>query len=375
MMDSAIQASMALHLADGEGPRDTAIPFALDRLELFAPCTPAMWAVVRVADGAEPVTALSRLDIDLVDDTGAVCVAMTGYTSRRVPEPVPSLYAPVWEPLAATAFGAPVPSAADRVLIVGGTAGQQAAISAQCPHTTVWSLAPDASIDEVGSALQAAGPLGHLVWIAPDTGLEATDAAGLVAAQQDGVLAAFRMVKALLRTRHDARPLGLTLVTRRAVPAHATDEIRPAHAGLHGLFGSLAQEYPNWTVRRLDLDGDTAWPADLTALPAHSHGDTWVRRAGQWLGRRLAPCDAAATTGTERYREGGVYVVIGGAGGLGTAWTDHVVERFGARVVWIGRRERDAEIDAKLRGIRGRGEVRYLAADATDPAALARTGR
>ncbi|MEU0843707.1 SDR family NAD(P)-dependent oxidoreductase [Streptomyces sp. NPDC005962] len=373
MMDSAIQASMALHLAEGaEGPRDTAIPFALDRLELFAPCTPAMWAVVRVADGAEPVTALSRLDIDLVDDTGAVCVAMTGYTSRRVPEPVPSLYAPVWEPLAAVAFGAPVPSAADRVLVVGGTAGQRAAITARCPHTTVWSLAPDASIDEVAGALDTAGPLGHLVWIAPDTALPLDDAAGLVTAQRDGVLAAFRMVKALLRTRHDARPLGLTLVTRRAVPAHATDEIRPAHAGLHGLFGSLGQEYPNWTVRRLDLDGDTEWPADLAALPAHSHGDTWVRRAGQWLGRRLAPCDTEATGTERRYREGGVYVVIGGAGGLGAAWTEQVVERYGARVVWIGRRERDAEIDARLRGIRGRGEVRYLAADATDPAALAR---
>ncbi|WP_421107469.1 SDR family NAD(P)-dependent oxidoreductase [Streptomyces sp. NEAU-S77] len=372
MMDSAIQASMALHLAEGEGPRDTAIPFALDRLELFAPCTSAMWAVVRVADSAQPVTALSRLDIDLVDDTGAVCVAMTGYTSRRVAEPVPSLYAPVWEPLAPDAFGAPVPSAADRVLVVGGTAEQQAAITAQCPYTTVWSLAPDASIDEVTDALQAVGPLGHLVWIAPDTGLEVTDATRLIAAQQDGVLAAFRMVKALLRTRHDARPLGLTLVTRRAVPAHATDEVRPVHAGLHGLFGSLGQEYPNWTVRRLDLDGDTAWPADLTALPAHSHGDTWVRRAGQWLGRRLAACDAAATATGQRYREGGVYVVLGGAGGLGAAWTEHVVERYGARVVWIGRREHDAEIDAKLRAIHGRGEVTYLAADATDPAALAR---
>nr|CCC21123.1 type-I polyketide synthases [Streptomyces himastatinicus ATCC 53653] len=372
MMDSAIQASMALHLAEGEGPRDTAIPFALDRLELFAPCTSDMWAVVRVADSAQPVTALSRLDIDLVDDSGAVCVAMTGYTSRRVAEPVPSLYAPVWEPLAPAAFGAPVPSAADRVLVVGGTAEQQAAITAQCPYTTVWSLAPDASIDEVADALQTAGPLGHLVWIAPDTGLAVTDAAGLIAAQQDGVLAAFRMVKALLRTRHDARPLGLTLVTRRAVPAHATDEIRPVHAGLHGLFGSLGQEYPNWTVRRLDLDGATAWPADLTALPAHSHGDTWVRRAGQWLVRRLAPCDAAATATGQRYREGGVYVVIGGAGGLGAAWTEHVVERYGARVVWLGRRERDAEIDARLRAIRGRGEVTYLAADATDPAALAR---
>nr|WP_281396825.1 SDR family NAD(P)-dependent oxidoreductase [Streptomyces olivoverticillatus] len=372
MTDSAIQASMALQLAAGEASRETTVPFALDRLELFAPCTGSMWAVVRVADGTEPAGALSRLDIDLVDADGAVCVRMTGYTSRRAPEPVPSLFTPVWEPVPADAPGTPVPSREDHVLVVGGTAGQRAAIALDHPRARMWSPAPTAPADEVARALREAGPVDHLVWIAPGTAPHPTDAAAFTAAQEEGVVAAFRMVKALVRGGYDSRPLGITLVTQRSLATDAQEDVRPAHAGLHGLFGSLGREYTRWTVRRVDLESGE-WPADLTALPAHSHGDSWVQRSGQWLGRRLAPCDAGPAPAAG-YREGGVYVVIGGAGGLGAAWTRHVVERFGARVVWIGRRPQDAAVEAQLREARGngRGEVHYIAADAADPAALHR---
>ncbi|MFH8346373.1 SDR family NAD(P)-dependent oxidoreductase [Streptomyces sp. NPDC018045] len=381
LMDSAVQASIALQLAGGEASRETVVPFALEQLELFAPCTDSMWAVVRVAGGGA-ASALSKLDIDLLDTDGAVCVRMTGYTSRRVKEPLPSLFAPVWEPLFGTVpdGGAEtaVPSRADRVLVVGGTAAQRASVALRHPRATAWPLAPSAPLDEVTSFLAAAGPVDHLLWLAPDTALEPTDAAGFVAAQEDGVIAAFRMIKALIRTDHDARPLGITLVTRHGLATHAGEDIRPAHTGLHGLFGSLGREYTNWTVRRVDLDGPAdaadeagAWLAGLAALPAHSQGDTWARRAGQWLVRRWTPCDAGPTPAVP-YREGGVYVVLGGAGGVGTAWTQHLVERYGAHVIWIGRSPHDATVDAKLRAVHGRGDVRYLCADAADPAALRR---
>ncbi|MEV4922760.1 SDR family NAD(P)-dependent oxidoreductase [Streptomyces roseoverticillatus] len=297
-------------------------------------------------------------------------VRTTGHTSRREAEPVPALHAPVWDAVPAGTPGTAVPARGQRVLVVGGTAEQRAALTVSHPFAEHWSLAPGAPADEVARAVEAAGPIDHLLWIAPGTELAPDDATGFVAAQEDGVIAAFRMIKALVRTGHDARPLGITLVTHRALPTHAHEDIRPAHAGLHGLFGSLGREHTNWTVRRVDLDG-TGWPADLTALPAHSGGDTWVRRTGQWLARRLAPREAGPRPSAP-YREGGVYVVIGGAGGLGTAWTRHVVEEYGAKVVWLGRRPHDASIDAKLRAVRGRGEVSYLSADATDPAALRR---
>ncbi|MCX4966615.1 SDR family NAD(P)-dependent oxidoreductase [Streptomyces sp. NBC_00654] len=372
LLDSAIQASTALHLTEGADSPETVVPFALDRFELLAPCPARVWAVVRVADATRTPTALSRLDVDLVDDDGEICVRMTGYTSRRVKEPAPSLFAPVWEPLPGHASDDAAPSRTDEVLVVGGSAGQRSALARQYPRATVWDLAPGASTDEIASRLRASAAIGHLLWIAPDAGREdgtallPTDTAGFTAAQEDGVIAAFRMIKALVRTGHDARPLTVTLITRRAMATYDSEPAAPAHAGLHGLFGSLGQEYANWSVRRIDLD-TTDLPEDLAALPGHLGNDVLVRRAGQWLVRRWAPNDPGKAE-RAAYREGGVYVVIGGAGGLGTVWTEHVVQRYGAHVIWIGRRPLDASIEAKLNT--GRGSVRYICADAADPVAL-----
>ncbi|MFH9089270.1 SDR family NAD(P)-dependent oxidoreductase [Streptomyces sp. NPDC017673] len=370
LLDAAIQASAAMQLAAGGAAPETAVPFFLDRLEILAPCPRSMWAVVRLADGGTEATATSTLHIDLLDPDGEVRVRMTGYTSRVVPAQPPALLAPVWDPVTAGPDDRPVPAADDRVLVIGGTDGQRAALTRIFPRAVFLASVPSASPEETDDALRTAGPVDHLVWIAPGTRVEATDLPGFSAAQEDGVIAAFRTVKALLRAGYDARPLGITLVTRQCLATHPEEEVRPAHAGLHGLFGSLGREYTNWTVRSVDLDGD-AWPEDLTALPAHADGDSWARRAGQWLVRRWAPYESGAH-GPDAYREGGVYVVIGGAGGLGTAWTRHVVEHHGAHVVWIGRRPQDATVDAALKSVHGRGDVRYIAADAGDVQALRR---
>ncbi|MFE7277378.1 SDR family NAD(P)-dependent oxidoreductase [Streptomyces sp. NPDC057623] len=363
LTDSAIQASTALTL-DGDAG-EVMVPFALDTLELFGTCEETMWAVVRVAAPQRAAGALSRLDIDLVDERGGVRVRMTGYTSRAVPESAPSLFTPTWEPVPAGELGEAPASDQDRVLVVGASDEQFAEISRRWTRARAWRLAPSASAEENAAVLTATGEIDHLLWIAPDTAPHVTDAAGFVAAQEDGVIAAFRMVKALLRAGGDARSLGVTLVTRRALATYAGEATRPAHAALHGLFGSLEREYGHWTVRRVDLDET----AELADIPARTSGGTWARRSGQWLRQRLVP-SASAHLETVPYREGGVYVVIGGAGGLGEAWTRHVTENHGARVVWLGRRPQDASIEARLHAVRGRGEVRYLSADATDPEAL-----
>ncbi|MFJ8969403.1 SDR family NAD(P)-dependent oxidoreductase [Streptomyces anulatus] len=372
LLDSAIQASIALHLTDGPADLETAVPFALDRFELLAPCPSSARAVVRVADGAGPATALSRLDMDITDIHGRVCVRMTGYTSRRPKEPVPSLFAPVWEPVAAYTAGEHAPDPMEHVLVVGGTAGQRAALVGRHPGATPWDLAPGASADEIADRLRSTAPVGHLVWIAPGPGpddgqaLLPTDTAGFTTAQEDGVVAAFRTAKALVSTGYDARPLRITLVTRRALTTYDDEPTAPAHAGLHGFFGSLAQEYANWSVRRADLDTDEL-PDDLLAPPGRTGDDPVAHRAGQWLARRWAPNEPGDPQHAP-YRQGGVYVVIGGAGGLGAQWTRHVVRNHDAHVIWIGRRPRDASIDARLAEAGGR--VSYLSADAADPASL-----
>ena len=73
------------------------------------------------------------------------------------------------------------------------------------------------------------------------------------------------------------------------------------------------------------------------------------------------------------YRSGGVYVVIGGAGGVGEVWSEYMLRTYGARIVWINRRPKDQVVQAKLDRLASLGpEPHYISADATDEAALRR---
>jgi polyketide synthase PksM len=66
-----------------------------------------------------------------------------------------------------------------------------------------------------------------------------------------------------------------------------------------------------------------------------------------------------------------VYIVIGGAGDIGAAWSEYMIARHDARIVWVGRRERDADIEARLARLARIGAAPlYLRADAGDPGEL-----
>ena len=85
LMDAALQAAIGLmdtaQVGAGLGARP-ALPFALDALEIIAPCLPTMWALVHYSDGSGPGDTLPKLDIDLCDDQGYRCVSLRGLSCR-----------------------------------------------------------------------------------------------------------------------------------------------------------------------------------------------------------------------------------------------------------------------------------------------------
>ena len=293
-----------------------------------------------------------------------------------VPAGTNVLLAPVWD-----AVPKPVPQdvtlPSGRVVVIGGTAEHWERIRAVSPGAERLPLDPADTTETIAARIDATGEaLGHLVWLAPrETSADATDDA-LVDAQEIGLYACFRTLKALLSLGYGRRALDVTVVTERTLRVRRTDAVDPTHAGLHGLLGSVAKEYPGWTVRLADLDPDHDWPlSQLFALPREESGSVWAYRRSRWYRQALVPVQDTTTERTRRavYRQGGAYVVIGGAGGIGEAWTEHLIRTHGARVVWIGRREEDESIRGKLRRLGELGpEPRYVRADATDRAALER---
>jgi NAD(P)-dependent dehydrogenase (short-subunit alcohol dehydrogenase family) len=71
------------------------------------------------------------------------------------------------------------------------------------------------------------------------------------------------------------------------------------------------------------------------------------------------------------WRDGGVYVVLGGAGGLGVALSEYLIRRYQAQLVWLGRRPQDETIAQRCAQLGELGPTPlYLQADGTDREAL-----
>jgi acyl transferase domain-containing protein len=408
LLDSALQAALGL-LAEPESAAGPALPFSVDEVELHQPCGPAGWAWLRPSAHRPDGTRV--FDLDLFDDDGVVRVRLRGACARELAPPPgqaddegPDLCEPAaggvgnglpaavldaapepigpadpgWHPETITAVPlwdgvppGPEGPAAGRTLVLGGDPRSRAAAAAALRAAEPVELPAEASADQLARVV-AGPPLTDVVVIAPPTAGSGWDA--VAEAQEDGVVRLFRLVKALLAHGFGERPLRWTVVTRQAHRVGALDRVDPAHAGLHGLAGSMAREYPEWEVRRVDLPaGDgPPWP-ELARLPRGAGSDVLAWRAGEWRRRVLAPLDGLAPPPATGYRHGGVYVVVGGAGGLGRVWTEYVLRGYGAQVVWVGRRPLDADIEEGVRRLARLGPAPvYLRADATDEDQLRR---
>ncbi|MGN4069128.1 SDR family NAD(P)-dependent oxidoreductase, partial [Burkholderia gladioli] len=369
VLDGALQAGLGLVARDG----GLELPFAMQAIEQWGPLPKNGISIVRRA--ADDSAAVRKLDVEIVDVDGRVAMRVSGFSTR-----------PLGAPLAA---GPLAPAAAPRQTAPAASIATASFASAAVPRRqpgelmlapiweaveetpsqavaglprTVWLGAETASLDRPGwvARLQAEGRLEQLVWQVP---------AGVARV----ALVGLRLIQALLELGYGAQTLKLTVVTRQAQAVSPTETADPEQAGVHGLVGSLAKSYPKWQVRLLDLprDGELA-SLEWQRVPADPRGDARAWREGRWYRQRLAPCSLPAVEAS-RFRHGGVYVVLGGAGSIGAAFSEHLIRRYRAQLVWLGRRPEDEAIRTQLSRLAALGPAPlYLSADATDRQALER---
>ncbi|MDN9009024.1 SDR family NAD(P)-dependent oxidoreductase [Brevibacillus laterosporus] len=282
------------------------------------------------------------------------------------------MVAPVWEPLC---FGKQqmIPALHENLVIVGGTETIWNEIGKQYPHARVLSIHHDDSVEEMVQKLSQLNPIDHMLWIAPAEQLPSLTDDSIIEGQEKGVIYLFKIIKSLLALGYDSREIGWTVITQKAQPLHKYDEVNPTHASIHGLMGTLAKEYSHWKIRVIDLEFLAIWPMqELFTLPSDADGNPYVYREQQWHQQELVPVRYNKQEET-LYKTGGVYVVIGGAGGIGEVWSEYVIRMYEAKVIWIGRREKDANIQAKIDRLASIGPApSYFVADATDQEELYR---
>ncbi|SFR08023.1 MULTISPECIES: SDR family NAD(P)-dependent oxidoreductase [unclassified Paenibacillus] len=401
LLDSALHASIGLIMGQENGglpgsavPATPHMPFALQEFEIYGACTPTMWSLIQYSEGSKKEDKVQKLNIDLCDEEGTICVRITGLSTRALEGEVgienaqgaaagesaadslvgSVMLIPKWDP-AAVKKDVVSPSPTDRLVIAGGTDKDRQAIREYYPRAHFLELQAHDSIETVASKVEEYGAVDHILWIAPCAFVESVTAESLIKEQEQGVLLFFRMVKAMLLLGYGTKKLGWTTITNQAQPMDQNDTVNPTHASLHGLVGTMAKEYPNWKIRILDLQSDDDWPlSDMFTLPSDRQGRMWVYRNGQWYRQHLVPFkQTSGLKGQTLYKTGGVYVVIGGAGTIGEAWSKYMACTYQAQMVWLGRRQKDASIQAKLDGFEGLGPVPcYITADVADERELQR---
>ncbi len=144
---------------------------------------------------------------------------------------------------------------------------------------------------------------------------------------------------------------------------HDTDGPRPERAALAAFARTIRAENPLLAVQAVGLAEGVAEADALADELAGDGRDPEVAHTSR--GRRTPRAEPAPAAEPVPVRDGGVYVVTGGAGGLGRAVADLLLSRAGsARVVLLGRGERPAvELDDE--------RLVYRSADVSDLDAIA----
>ncbi|MFD0318987.1 SDR family NAD(P)-dependent oxidoreductase [Streptomyces flavalbus] len=160
------------------------------------------------------------------------------------------------------------------------------------------------------------------------------------------------------------------------VYAYASQGPAPAHAAVGGLARSVRLEQPKLLLKTVRYAATEPTAASLLAEAHAAPGDafgTEVRHTAQGrLAEAFAPVATPTdATGVRLARPGGVYLVTGGAGGLGLHTARRIAAVGPVSVALLGRSpadERTAAAVAELERLGARAA--YLTADVTDHAAL-----
>lgn len=191
---------------------------------------------------------------------------------------------------------------------------------------------------------------------------------------------AFHLVKTLLRAGRLNQPLAVKALTLNCFRVHEEAPDPAATHGLWGLLQSLSREYPAVRVSQVDLDrnevvralagGDDGWLRLAIQCGARSR-ELRAIRAGRLYERRLLPAHTVPAEASP-LRQRGVYMVIGGAGGVGMELVRRLRREHDARIAVVGRSAPSDELQRKLSSEGAYGEeIVYLSAAIEDEAALA----
>lgn len=212
--------------------------------------------------------------------------------------------------------------------------------------------------------------------------LETFDHQSFRQAYEESTLAFFNLCKAFDTLGIFDRELSIKVIYRMAhlLPGDKISQ-PPLASGLFGLTKTLCNEYAKLSAVCMDIDMDihrlnTLAEPELSALarlivdePAVKNVEPVVYRNSQRYIRHFEPISLKQPDGPVKtmLRRHGVYMIIGGASGIGLALAKHLAYQYHARIAIVGRSRLDDEKQRMLSHLDELGgKSIYVSADVTN---------
>ncbi|AIQ12430.1 SDR family NAD(P)-dependent oxidoreductase [Paenibacillus durus] len=356
LLDSALQAAIGMMLdrPNIEGALDKsrftarpAVPFALQELKIYHPCSAEMWAWIRYSPDYSDEKKVLKLDIDLCNTEGTVCVRLLGFSSR------------------------PFDKETEESLSQGATD-----IMLLEPY---WQEHP---FEHAGAALKyrnhvvlLCGSHVHLLHELTD-GVEGIQFISVSANENSAEVENWFQTSALqvfieLQSLFKAEPDGQLLV-QIVVPEKGTQRL---YAALTGMLQSARLEYPRFIGQLIEVEENTR-ASNMTEILLKNGCEpqnSWIRHVPNR--RELASWRALEVQNkTEElvWRDGGVYLITGGAGKLGLLFAKEIALRVKRPMLTlIGRSPINEALQGALENLEQLGAlVSYRQVDVTDERAV-----
>ena len=347
ILDSALQTCLGMGMNNLKS--GVSLPYNVDEVTIHRALDEHVWCYVRNSSPTSIEGKLKQYDIDLLDDKGESIVSFKKLGLIQIENKVVSpnevieenevdisnlLYVKSWNRIKQVDY---VPNSISGKLFL--------LISADLQNESV--VAFRKTIEKLGgivtcdTAIHSIEKQDHIVFLD-----------GLIDEKnKDFVeLKIFKDLQKIYQNEGENVNLSISVFTKNVQKIFGKEQQSLKGGGLIGLIGSLAKEQKNWNCNVIDIsqiheDQDTI--EKLLCFRSTESGSPLAFRKGFWYSMSMSKIHLNKKENTI-IKNNGVYVLLGGAGGLGKVTSEYLIKKYQAQVVWLGRREMSEDIGQAL---------------------------
>ncbi len=367
LLDSAIQTVMGLSL-EFDRKNATKLPFYIEEVKIYKELSQQFWSYAKKID---PINeqALPTYDVDLINEEGEVLVQFTGFVALDITAPSEKqelnsidnlMYLLKWErkklPIHSSDY-------TGNVLII--SSHNTSKISNQLRNYLIGKNAIVMNSNEISEILDGFTDLYFICDSFQEYYLSKSEMLW-----KENELNVFQQLKKLLASPYAQKELNITVLSDRTQKVLDTDKLQYHGSGIVGLMSSLAKEQSNWNVRIIDIDASECSNHDIVqilSIPYDSNGEVVAYRNKSTYVKEFYPLEKQKEQApASKLKKKGVYIILGGSGGIGEVTTIHLVKEYQAQVIWLGRSPKNDRITEAQKKIAQWGLMpEYIQCDGT----------